>query len=91
MGALIACPAENKETRAVVFIRDPLVTPRAGSVLRTMIVCGDCAGDDANPRKTLLAADGTCSECGGRSYVLASMLFQRQKGKEPDERDTDKN
>lgn len=59
---------------AEVFISDPLVTPRPLSHLLTLIVCGDCAGDDRVPRKTLLAANSTCVKCGGRSYVLASKL-----------------
>ncbi|PYS89007.1 MAG: hypothetical protein DMF64_19065 [Acidobacteria bacterium] len=43
-------------------------------VTTILIVCGDCAGDALFPLKTLLTSDGTCSRCGGRSYVLAAKL-----------------
>jgi hypothetical protein len=59
-----------------VFIDRPTVSAR--EVTCSMIVCGDCAGDSPNPRKTLLTREGRCSGCGGRSYVLASILFQRR-------------
>ena len=38
------------------------------------IVCGDCAGDNYTPVRTLLDNKGQCDQCGGRSYVLASNL-----------------
>ncbi len=60
----------------VVFIDQPTVAAR--EITRTMIVCGDCAGDSNNPRKTLLTREGRCANCGGNSYVLASILFQRR-------------
>lgn len=40
----------------------------------TQIVCGDCAGDAVLPKQTFLMADGSCSRCGGRNFVLASTL-----------------
>lgn len=43
-------------------------------ITHTQIICGDCAGDDLLPSKTLLLADDTCSRCGGSNYVLASTL-----------------
>lgn len=42
-----------------------------------MIVCGDCMGDEYLPRKTRLTDSGCCAKCGGRSYVLASLLCAR--------------
>ena len=45
------------------------------------IVCGDCsarADDGGNsqvlPLRTFLAMDGRCFTCGGRSFVIASVL-----------------
>lgn len=56
-----------------VFLKEPFVTPRRAKHI--FIVCGNCAGDDPIPRKTVMAADSTCETCGGSSYVLASTLF----------------
>jgi len=36
------------------------------------IICGDCCGDADSPLKTYLDRKGNCSQCGGRSYILAS-------------------
>jgi len=36
------------------------------------IICGDCAGDSDHPIKTYMNRYGTCSQCGGTSYLLAS-------------------
>jgi hypothetical protein len=36
------------------------------------IICGDCCGEGESPRKTYLDRSGNCSQCGGRSYILAS-------------------
>jgi hypothetical protein len=38
------------------------------------IICGDCAGDDQHPTKTYMNRYGTCSNCGGTSYLLASAV-----------------
>jgi hypothetical protein len=38
------------------------------------IICGDCAGDEEHPIKTYMNRYGTCSECGGTSYLLASAV-----------------
>ena len=40
------------------------------------IICGDCAGDEIYPEKTILMSDGTCANCGGRSFVCAVRLFK---------------
>ena len=63
-----------------LLIKDAPVKPRR--ITATMIVCGDCAGRAANPRKTMLAVDALsgescCADCGGRSYVLASKMRAR--------------
>ena len=55
-----------------VFIDRPLISRR--EVTEMMIVCGNCAGDDPNPVKTLMTKAGCCASCGGRSYVLAANL-----------------
>jgi hypothetical protein len=50
-----------------------LSEPRAAQVnLGVQIICGDCSGEEDRPRKTYLDRFGTCNECGGHSYVLAS-------------------
>jgi hypothetical protein len=81
MGTLVA----DLPVQVSVLISDPVVTPRLLSCLCVLIVCGDCAGDGVNPRKTLMAANGTCANCGGRSFVLASKLQIAMKGKEPND------
>lgn len=43
-------------------------------ITKTLIVCGDCSGDELLPLKTLLTADGRCAACGGRNYVLAAYI-----------------
>src|SRR5882724_7658920 len=45
--------------------------PRMTSV---QIVCGDCAGEEILPRRTVLTAAGRCAKCGGRSYELAARV-----------------
>lgn len=37
----------------------------------TEIICGNCAGDADEPRKTLLTIDNHCAGCGGRHFTLA--------------------
>jgi hypothetical protein len=39
------------------------------------IICGDCSGEDALPRKTYLDSLGNCSQCGGHSFILAAHRF----------------
>lgn len=46
-------------------------------VTRTEIVCGDCAGDEMLPVRTHVTLNGECDNCGGRSFVLASVLCGR--------------
>ena len=53
-----------------------LTEPRGRTrVLGVQIICGNCSGDDARPRRTLLSLLNTCVQCGGNSYVLASNLY----------------
>ena len=46
--------------------------------LGVQIICGDCCGDSDRPVKTYLDQFGRCGQCGGRSYVLAS-VYARQR------------
>jgi hypothetical protein len=51
------------------------------------IICGDCSGDGDHPVKTYLDRLGKCGQCGGRSYVLASVCGRyRIIGLAPDRR-----
>jgi hypothetical protein len=45
------------------------------------IVCGNCAGDELRPRRTYLDRFGSCSQCGGQSYLLASSVYGYPYGK----------
>lgn len=38
------------------------------------IICGDCSGEDEHPIKTYMNRYGSCSHCGGNSYLLASAV-----------------
>lgn len=38
------------------------------------IICGDCAGEESQPVKTYMNRYGSCSQCGGTSYLLASTV-----------------
>lgn len=38
------------------------------------IICGDCSGEDEHPIKTYMNRYGSCSQCGGKSYLLASAI-----------------
>jgi hypothetical protein len=38
------------------------------------IICGDCSGEDQHAVKTYLNRYGSCSQCGGTSYLLASSV-----------------
>lgn len=38
------------------------------------IVCGDCSGEDEHPIKTYMNRYGSCSQCGGKSYLLGSAV-----------------
>lgn len=38
------------------------------------IICGDCSGDATRPIRTLMSRQGSCSQCGGSSYLLAATV-----------------
>lgn len=52
---------------------DQLEQPRPGLLeMGVQIICGDCSGDENHPIKTYMNRYGSCSQCGGSSYLLAS-------------------
>ena len=52
-----------------------LTQPRPALLsMGVQIICGNCAGEQAIPFKTYLDRFGSCSNCGGSSYVLASAV-----------------
>jgi len=38
------------------------------------IICGDCSGEGQHPIKTYMNRYGSCGQCGGKSYLLASAV-----------------
>lgn len=49
--------------------------PRPGLLtIGVQIICGDCSGEDSHPIKTYMNRYGSCSQCGGGSYLLASAV-----------------
>lgn len=49
--------------------------PRPGLLtIGVQIICGDCSGEDEHPIKTYMNRYGSCSQCGGASYLLASAV-----------------
>lgn len=49
--------------------------PRPGLLtIGVQIICGDCSGEDEHPIKTYINRYGSCSQCGGNSYLLASAV-----------------
>lgn len=52
---------------------DQLDQPRPALLeIGVQIICGDCSGDEKHPIKTYMNRYGSCSQCGGTSYLLAS-------------------
>jgi len=47
------------------------------------IICGDCCGDGTWPKATRATVFGTCSVCGGRSYVNAESFGLKVLGSAP--------
>jgi len=74
--------SEKADTSPKVFIDDPVVRERV--VTRTLILCGNCAGEEPRALKTLLTADGRCATCGGSSYILASKVRRINEYQYPD-------
>jgi hypothetical protein len=57
----------------VTFKEGSFNEPRANQLtIGIQIICGDCSGDAVSPVKTYLDRSGTCAQCGGRSFMLAS-------------------
>jgi hypothetical protein len=54
-------------------------TSKQPLTLAIQIVCGDCAGDSERPIRTVLDQSGSCYQCGGASYVLASELARNAR------------
>jgi hypothetical protein len=49
--------------------------PRPGLLtIGVQIICGDCSGEGERPIKTYMNRYGSCSQCGGASYLLASAV-----------------
>jgi hypothetical protein len=76
---------DNRQSSIAVFIDKPFIEGRQfeRELSRTWIVCGNCAGDDDRPRRTMLIRDpltqtGCCAGCGGRSYELAARCYPRK-------------
>lgn len=58
-------------------VADPaqLEMPRPALLtIGVQIICGDCCGESELPVKTYLNRYGSCSQCGGNSYLLASAV-----------------
>jgi len=55
-------PAQLRQSRAELL--------RVG----VQIICGNCSGDDDHPVKTYMDRSGSCAQCGGNSYLLASAV-----------------
>lgn len=52
-----------------------LEQPRSALLtIGVQIICGDCCGEDEHPIKTYMNRYGSCSHCGGNSYLLASAV-----------------
>ncbi|MEK6323580.1 MAG: hypothetical protein AABN33_18220 [Acidobacteriota bacterium] len=69
-----------------VFLDQPLIEGHKfdQEISRVAIVCGNCAGQDERPRRTLLIRDpltqvGRCADCGGQSYELACRCYPRTR------------
>ncbi|HLF83291.1 MAG TPA: hypothetical protein VI837_03865 [Blastocatellia bacterium] len=54
---------------------DQLFQPRpAPLTMGVQVICGNCSGESYRPNRTYLDLNGHCDRCGGRSYVLASIV-----------------
>jgi len=43
-------------------------------MMGVQIICGDCSGENHRAKRTYLDLNGHCAQCGGSSYVLASLV-----------------
>jgi hypothetical protein len=58
-------------------VADPAQLDQARPALLTIgvqIICGDCSGEGELAVKTYLNRYGSCSQCGGNSFLLASAV-----------------
>ncbi len=58
-------------------VTDPAQLDQPRPALLTIgvqIICGDCSGEAEHPFKTYMNRYGSCSQCGGNSYLLASAI-----------------
>lgn len=58
-------------------VTDPAQLDQPRPALLTIgvqIICGDCSGEGSLPIKTYLNRYGSCGQCGGNSYLLASSV-----------------
>lgn len=60
-------------TRNYSIDSSQLTEPRPAAVIMgVQIICGNCAGEADPHIKTYLDRLGHCTQCGGRSYILAA-------------------
>lgn len=43
-------------------------------MMGVQIICADCAGEGYQPSRTFLDQNGCCAQCGGSSFLLASIV-----------------
>ena len=51
---------------------EPVRTDRRVSSVAQEIICANCAGDEIEPRRTLLTTNQRCATCGGDNYELVN-------------------
>lgn len=47
---------------------------RTPLMMGVQIICADCAGEGYQPSRTFLDRNGCCAQCGGSSFLLASIV-----------------
>lgn len=47
---------------------------RTPLMMGVQIICADCAGEGYQPCRTFLDRNGCCAQCGGSSFLLASIV-----------------
>jgi len=56
------------------------VGPRRLLMTSVQIVCMDCSDPESHwPERTLLTERNRCSRCGGKSYLLASLMYAARR------------
>lgn len=51
---------------------------RVPLMMGVQIICADCAGEGYQPRRTYLDRNGYCAQCGGSSFLLASIIASQR-------------